>query len=181
MDGDNVSWNPDLEHWLDVQDFQAKLDEAASHDHPAGSLCPGCSATLTEAVNLYGDDFLAGFSLPDSSEFDEWQFFQIESLRRTLAEALQKLIDWHTANGEFEAAIAYARRWLALDNLQEPAHQALMRLYAWAGEQASAIRQYKECARLLREKLKLEPDAETRAIYEAIHSKRLPPLAASRY
>jgi predicted ATPase/DNA-binding SARP family transcriptional activator len=175
LDGDNVSWNPDFDLWLDLKEFQAKLDAAASHGHPAGTLCPGCSTTLTDAVKLYSDDFLAGFSLPDSSEFDDWQFFQAEGLRRSLAEALQKLVDWHTANGDFEQAISYARRWLALDSLHEPAHQALMRLYAWAGEQASAIRQYKECARLLREKLKLEPDGDTRALYEAIQAKRLSP------
>lgn len=175
LDGENVSWNPDFDLWLDVKEFQARLDEAASHHHPAGSLCPGCSNALAEAANLYTDDFLAGFSLPDSSGFDEWQFFQAEGLGRALAESLQKLVDWHTANREFEQAISYARRWLALDTLHEPAHQALMRLYAWAGEQAAALRQYKECARLLREKLKLEPDAETRALYATIQAKRLAP------
>ena len=30
---------------------------------------------------------------------------------------------------DVERAIAYARRWLSLDPLHEPAHQALMRLY----------------------------------------------------
>ena len=175
LEGDNVSWNPDFEIWLDIKDFQTKLDEAATHGHPAGSLCTGCSALLADSVHLYSDAFLSGFSLPDSAEFDEWQFFQAESLGRGLADALQKLVGWHAANGEFEPAISYARRWLAMDTLHEPAHQSLMRLYAWAGEQASAIRQYKECARLLRENLKLEPDAETRALYEAILEKRLPP------
>jgi len=175
LDGDNLSRNPDYDLWLDLESYQSKLDEAASHDHPSGSLCPVCSSALTEAVKLYTDSFMAGFNLPDSPEFDDWQFFQAEGLRRTLAEALQKLINWHIANREFGKAIVYARRWLALDNLHEPAHQTLMRLYAWNGEQASAIRQYKESARLLREKLGLEPDAETLALYKAIQTKQVPP------
>lgn len=175
LDGDTVNWNPGFELWLDVKDFQFRLDRTASHDHSAGSPCPDCSATLTEAVNLYTDDFLAGFSLPDSPEFDDWQFFQAESLRRLLSDALQTLIDWRTHNGDYTQAIAYARRWLALDSLHEPAHQTLMRLYAWAGERASALRQYDECARLLREKLKLQPDEETRRLYEAIKTRQLQP------
>ncbi|HRF97455.1 MAG TPA: hypothetical protein PLZ51_19745, partial [Aggregatilineales bacterium] len=36
------------------------------------------------AVALYRDDFMRGFSLPDSDAFDEWQFFQSQSLRQRL-------------------------------------------------------------------------------------------------
>jgi pimeloyl-ACP methyl ester carboxylesterase len=173
LDGDNVSWNPDFDLWLDVKTYQSKLDEAASHSHSAGSLCSNCSAALTDAVNLYTDKFMAGFSLPDSPGFDEWQFFQAESLRRALSEALQKLIDWHTANKELEQAITYARRWLSLDLLHEPAHRSLMRLYAWSGQQAAALRQFQECLRILQEELGVEPEEETRSVYEAVKSRTL--------
>jgi DNA-binding SARP family transcriptional activator/pimeloyl-ACP methyl ester carboxylesterase len=174
LEGDTVSWNPVFDVWLDVKEFQSKLAEAASHDHLGGTPCPSCSTALAEAANLYTDRFLAGFSLPDSSQFDEWQFFQAESLIRSLAEALQNLIAWHTAKGEFESAIAYARRWLALDNLHEPAHQTLMRLYAWAGQQAAALRQYQECLRILQD-LGVEPEEETLTLYEAIKTRTLAP------
>jgi DNA-binding SARP family transcriptional activator/alpha-beta hydrolase superfamily lysophospholipase len=180
LDGGNVCRNPDFELWLDVKEFQTRLDEVASHGHPAGSLCPACSAALAEAVDLYSDDFLAGFSLPDSPEFDEWQFFQAEGLRRSLAEALHNLIAWHISCEQYQQAIPYARRWLALDGLHEPAHQALMRLYAWAGEHAAAIRQYQECRRTLAEEMGVEPQEETQALYEAIKSRTLAfPVATS--
>jgi DNA-binding SARP family transcriptional activator/pimeloyl-ACP methyl ester carboxylesterase len=175
LEGDNVSWNPASDFWLDVREFQSKLDEVASHNHSSGSPCPNCVTSLADAVGFYTDDFLAGFSLPDSQEFDEWQFFQAESLRRLLAEALQKLIEWHTSNGEFEQAITYARRWLMLDNLHEPAHRTLIRLYAWAGQQAAALRQYQECLRILRDGLGVEPEEETQALYEAVKTRTLAP------
>ena len=38
---------------------------------------------------------MAGFSLPDSPAFDEWQFYQREALRQHLVEALQTLVAWH--------------------------------------------------------------------------------------
>ena len=68
-----------------------------------------------EAAALYRDNFLAGFTLRDSPGFDDWQFFQAESLRRELAAALERLVRAHCARAEYEPAIDYARRWLRLD------------------------------------------------------------------
>ena len=52
-----------------------------SHQH-LWKACPACIDVLSEAVELYRADFLEGFTLPDSPEFDEWQFFETEDLRR---------------------------------------------------------------------------------------------------
>jgi DNA-binding SARP family transcriptional activator len=126
---------------------------------------------LRQAVALYTTDFLAGFSLPDCPEFDQWQLLEAESLRRTAAEAMQELIRWHTGRQEYTAAIELAYRWLALDPYHEPAHRSLMQLYAWTGQQAAALRQYEECKRLLRDALDTLP--ETQRLHEEIRSKRL--------
>ena len=98
---------------------------------------------------MYQSDFMAGFTLPDAPGFDEWQFFQAEELRRSLADALRRLIKSHTSRGEYTQAIPYARRWLSLDPLHEPAQRRLMQLYAWSGQQSAALRQYQECRRIL--------------------------------
>ena len=86
-------------------------------------------------MNLYREDFLTGFTLPDCLDFDEWQFFHTEGLRQELAVALERLVRGYSIQGAYEAAIPYALRWLALDPLHEPAHQHLMQLYAQAGQQ----------------------------------------------
>ncbi|HRJ41641.1 MAG TPA: BTAD domain-containing putative transcriptional regulator, partial [Caldilineaceae bacterium] len=78
----------------------------------------------------------------------------------------------HQTAGDPAAAIPYARRLLALDNLHEPAHRGLMRLYALAGQQAAALRQYEECLRLLDEELGVPPEAETTELHEAIRTRR---------
>src|SRR6185503_7667804 len=79
------------------------------------------------------------------------------------------------AQGELETAIVYARRWLALDPLHEPAHRYLMLLYAWSGQWSAAFRQYRECARLLERELGVPPHEETIQLYEHIKAGR-PPL-----
>jgi len=169
----NISLNPASDMWLDVAEFGSRVTKARSHEHPA-PLCPECLAALSEAAALYTGDFMAGFNLPDSPQFDEWQFFQSDGLRQALAESLQKLIEVHSGSGAYEPAIEFARRWLLLDALHEPAHRQLMKLYALAGQQSAALRQYQECARILEEELGLSPEEETRQLYEAIRAKQFP-------
>ena len=166
--------------WVDVYRFRELLAECAAHGHPEAKVCPACLSPLSEAVSLYRDDFLAGFGLRDSFAFDDWQYFQAEELRRELAVALEKLARGHGAAGEWEAAIAHARRRLLLDPLHEPAHRTLMQLYALSGERASALRQYRECVRVLERELGVAPLEETTLYYRAIQEgSAVPPLSAA--
>lgn len=167
------------ELWLDVAQFQAHLADCRTHGHPDTVVCPACLSSLEAAVARYRDDFLAGFSLRDSSEFDEWQFFQAESLRRSLAGALERLVRGFADQAAYAAALPYARRWLSLDNLHEPVHRWLMQLYAWSGEHAAALRQYRECVRILDSELGVPPLPETTALYTAVLEHRTMPTPTS--
>ena len=154
--------------WLDVTHFRRLLATAQNHDHPSDEVCPACLSSLTEAISLYRDDFLAGFTLPDAPDFDEWQFFQTESLRQDLASALERLVRLHSTRGDFEAALPHARRRLALDPLHEPAHRQLIQLYAQSGQQAAALRQYQVCLETLDAEFGVALSEETNALYDRI-------------
>lgn len=136
-------------------------------------------AKLTTAVNQYEADFLEGFNLPDCHAFEEWQLAQAAELRHGLGTTLAALVAWHQQQAEFELALQFARRWLELDTLHEEAHRQLMTLYAQAGQQAAALRQYESCARLLAEELGVEPEEETVALYTAIKSREIVSVAKS--
>lgn len=120
---------------------------------------------LEDAVAAYGGDFLAGFTLSDSPEFDDWQAEQTDALRGELTAALERLA---SRSSEPSAALAYARRWVHADPLAEPAHRAVMRLLFRAGDRAAALRQFRECATLLDRELGVRPMAETTALRDAI-------------
>ena len=156
------------EAWVDVDRFRSLLAECAAHGHAAGEVCPACLSPLSEAVSLYRDDFLAGFGLRDSFAFDDWQFFQAEELRRELAGALERLARGYAQAHDWDPAIGHARRLLLLDPLHEPAHRLLMHLYALAGERAAALRQYRECVRVLERELGVAPLEETTLLYRTI-------------
>ena len=164
INADTIALNPALDRWLDVDVFK---NRARLGLHPTRN-----SAALVEAVELYADDFMAGFNLTDSPEFDEWQFFQREELRQTFAQVLVQLTELLEEGGEFEEAVPYARRWLVLDSMHEPAHRKLMQLYALAGQQAAAIRQYDECVCILDEELGVPPEEETSTLFEAIRTRQ---------
>jgi DNA-binding SARP family transcriptional activator/predicted ATPase len=159
---------------VDIWAFDDAL-AAAEHHHRAGdALCVECLAGLATAVDLYRDDFLQGFTLRDSLEFDDWQVAQAERWRRALAAALAHLVTGHVTQGDLDAAVGYARRWLELDPLREDAHRWLMQLYSWTGARDLALRQYRDAVRVLDTELGVEPLPETTALYEAIQENRLP-------
>jgi DNA-binding SARP family transcriptional activator len=172
-DGEQITLARPDDLWLDVARFQACLEQTQAHDHPPGEFCPTCLPLLHEAADLYRADFMEGFTLSNTPEFDDWQFFQAESLRQDLAVVLEQLAHSYTGQKDYETAILYARRWLNLDPLHEPAHRMLMQLYAASGQQAAALRQYEECARLLDDEFGLPPEPETATLYEAIKANRL--------
>jgi DNA-binding SARP family transcriptional activator/class 3 adenylate cyclase/tetratricopeptide (TPR) repeat protein len=168
---DTIRLHPAADLWLDSAMFRQRVT-AGLPAAPADALAPERVAHLTTAIELYADDFLAGFTLPDSPSFDEWQFFQRESLCQLYGQVLEQLIAAHRAAKSWDTAIGYARRWVALDRLHEPAQRTLMQLYAWAGQSAAAVRQYQECVRLLDAELGAVPEAETTALYETIRTRQ---------
>ncbi len=169
---ETLALNPQTDLCVDVIEFERALAECKSHQHPASDVCNDCVPALTRAAELYRDDFLTGFSLRDSPNFDDWQFFTAENLRREFAGALEKLVRYHSAQKAYAPAIEYARRWLALDSLHEPAHRQLMQLYAASDQRAAALRQYHECARILEKELGVAPLAETTRLYEEIKEQK---------
>lgn len=122
---------------------------------------------LDDAAGLYTSDYLAGFSLPDCPEFEEWVFFRREALRSRLVQALERLVGAKIAGGEPRGAVVHATRLAALDPLSESAHRHLIRAHLAAGDRAAAERQGEICARLLRDELGVAPDPATLALLRA--------------
>ncbi len=123
--------------------------------------------SLESAAELYRGDLLDGLAAPDPA-FEDWLRDARQRLRDRAREALSRLMELQRADGEAEAALATARRLVALDPLQESAHRAIMRLHAALGERTLALKQYQACRDLLRDELGVEPDRETERLHEEI-------------
>lgn len=175
-DANQVRLDPAAQLWVDVLAFQATIEELSATAVPTITRAQAAEQ-LAAAVDLYSDDFMAGFSLSNCLAFEEWQELQAAQLRQMLNNALAALVKWHEKQAAYEVAIRYAQRWLSLDTLHEPVHRQLMRLYALTGQQAAALRQYEECARILEAELGVPTQEETTRLFEAIHRREFPAAA----
>ena len=175
---ETVELNPAYPLRVDVRDFEQGAGAIAAHGHDAREVCPRCFDPLETSIGLYRGDFLEGFTLRDSAPFDDWQFYESDRLRRQLAGFLELLAAGLAARGELDPALEHTRRWLSLDSLHEPAHRALMRIYAQRGDRTHALRQYRDCLRILDQELGVSPLEETTRLYEDILENRFKPAGA---
>ncbi|RPJ34557.1 MAG: hypothetical protein EHM35_09745, partial [Planctomycetaceae bacterium] len=88
------------------------------------------AARLEEMVKLYRGEFLQGFFLEDSVEFEEWTLVQRESLHQHVMDACSDLTNYYELHRDFQAARRHALRQLELDPWREEAHCQMMRAQA---------------------------------------------------
>lgn len=169
-----LQFNTESDHALDV----AVFDELSSARQPVADRV----GRLEQAVRLYRDNFLAGFALNDSVDFDDWALLKQEQLNRRAMSVLHELVSHYLALGAYDRAEAHAWRLLELEPYNEEVHRHLMRILAFSGRRSAALSQFETCRRLLLEELGVEPSEETERPYAEIQSGALtsaPPTGES--
>ena len=147
----------------DVTVDLALLDAAAARGDRDG---------LAAAATLARGPFLAGFSLRDSADFDDWRATRAVSVERRVVDVLERLTRLAEADGDVGAAADAASRLVELDPLDEPARRRLMAILARSGDRAGAIRLYRATVATLERELGVQPLAETTELYDAIRDER---------
>ena len=144
----SVRWSPAVDLKVDSHLFESACDRGA----------------FEEACLHYRGDFLAGFSLADCPEFDDWAFYRREALRGRLMHGLERLVQDKNAAGEHFAAAAHAGRLVELDPLSEVYGRYLIRSLLLAGDRSSAERHHAALTERLRDELGVVPEAATEAL-----------------
>jgi WD40 repeat protein/serine/threonine protein kinase len=157
---ETIQFNRASDYELDVAEF-AEL--VSSPDIDASTV-----RQLEGAVQLHPGDFLEGFSIDDSVEFDEWVLLKREKFIRQLSDALYRLAGYYEGEGDYKQALVYARRQVAIEAWSEEANRQVMRLLTLSGQRGAALVQYDNLATILETELDTEPEEETRALYEQI-------------
>jgi len=132
-----------------------------------------------DAAALYCGAFLEGLAIEKSTEFEEWLLLQREYYARMAATLFARLVRHYTASGDYDVALGWAQRWLALDPWQEEAHRTIMSVLAVAGRRCDALAHYATCRQVLLDGLGAEPSAATTAFYEEIDHERFVVSSAS--
>jgi DNA-binding SARP family transcriptional activator len=154
----------------DAARFAGLADACAAHAHAQVEACAECAPRLREAALLYGGPLLAGASLSRSPLYDEWLLAARARLERQALEVFGALARAAEGAGDHGQLCHYARRQLEIEPWLEPAHRQLMLGLALAGDRGAAMAQYKLCRAALAGELGVEPDGETRALYERIRT-----------
>ncbi len=134
---------------------------------------------LAAAMALYRGEFLAGFSVPDAEEFEQWLLGLRERCVQLALRGYGLLAMRYEALRDFAAARDALARAIELNPLQEDLQRAAMRIDFFAGDRAGAIRRYEHLRRLLDDELGVPPLEETRALYDAIITDTMAPIAPS--
>lgn len=160
---------------IDLWRFEDSIQATFGHGHEDTAVCTECLPHLQRVSETYRGDFLEGFSVRGSPEFEDWARMVGESLRMRTGEALRRLAMAHAVSGDYQAAIVAVNQWISLDQLHEPAYRMLMLLNAWAGDRAGSIEAFRRCVAVLDRELGVSPLEETSELYETILDEDLPP------
>jgi len=135
---------------IDVAEFTLAAGRARGSRDPAD---------YRTALAWYGGELL-----PDD-RYEDWATAPRETLRGVYCGLLRAAATLYEERGESGAAIDALERLVADEATDEPAHLALMRMYARVGNGAAALRQYNVLRETLVRELDAEPGRAARSLY----------------
>ncbi len=144
-----VTFNAQAAHWLDV----AQLERAPAPGESDGE--------RIARVALYQGELLPGF-------YDDWVAPERDRVQAVYETRMRELMEHLLAAHQWQTAVTWAEKWIALGQTPEAAYRALMVAYASLGDRAQAAAAYERCAQALHNELGVEPSDETRALYEQL-------------
>ena len=124
--------------------------------------------SLKQATSLYRGEFMQGFTLGGSAEFQTWLEEQRENWIESHNQIMRRLVDSLLDQRDMQRAIHHVDRWLKLEPWQERAHRQRMWLYWQTGEVDKALQHYRQYTRQLERELGAEPVEDTQKLYESI-------------
>ncbi len=157
---------------VDVNRFRTLMASCPARSHPVNEVCAACEPYMKEAVALWRDPFMHGFTVANSIQFDDWQFAEGEALRRELTETLDALIHYYAQTEDWASAARYARQWLQVDALNELAYRQLMKALAQQGKRSEALQAFAECSAVLNAEMGLAPEGATQDLAESIRASK---------
>jgi DNA-binding SARP family transcriptional activator len=131
---------------------------------------------LAAAAELYAGELLEGFDVvaDDAADFNDWLRDERKRLLDVAIDVYSRLTDLQADAGQFDQAIASARRTVKLEDLREASHCRLMKAYALAGRRDQAVQSYNSLCAILRRDLGMDPDPSTTTLYKAIRDGSFP-------
>ncbi len=153
---DEISFNWDSNHWLDVVVFEEQIEQILAK--PVAAILSKDVRILKEVLQLYTGDLL-------ESLYDDWAIQAQERLRCLYLDCLEHLMRYYKHHGLYAESLVYGQQILDREPLREEIHREIMRLYLENGQRVLAVQQYEICRQILDQELDLTPMKETDLVY----------------
>ena len=143
--------------WLDVEEFQRLTAQAHAlerQDNQTAAL-----AAYESAVNLYQGQFIA-------DSYDDWVLLRRESLKDQYLFSVARLADAAFDRHDYHGCLFYCQRLLEHDPCREDAYRRMMLCHARLGQPTRVRSWYELCVRTLRSELEVDPEPETKWLFE---------------
>lgn len=130
-------------------------------------LTPEATSTinqLKEKLELHSGPFLHNLKIPDSNLYASWLHAWQNHYETQLSYYRHAVVSHYIEQNETESVLTYVKWWLLQTPDDEACYRFLIRLYLEAGDRDAALRAYQLCEKTLRDRLNIEPSAETQAL-----------------
>lgn len=165
ISGEKVGMCPGMPYWMDVLALEQDLPRLSRI--PTADLTPAYVHDLKQLLKLYRGEFLSTL-LIDNLNFEIWQLLTHQNLIHLVIEALDKLIDYHAYQHNYQEALGNARHLVEIDPTRSASYRRLMELLALTDQRAAALEVFEHCANRLEKELNVQPSALTIALYKKI-------------
>lgn len=162
------------EAWVDVGSEHIRTTDAVCWDGDRFLLMAE-EEGAGPALSVYGGPFLDDF-YSGATGFEHWASGKRASLARQARRLYRAAVDKALASGDGGGALAFARRWVTTDPLDDEAQHRLIEILAARGERVEALRAYDTYRALLAEE-KLWPLENTEALMERVRAGQQSELA----
>ncbi len=158
--------------WVDAHEAAQLIATTEAHRHRQLQACPPCLSALGRAVDLYQGELLPDTGIQDAPAFEEWLLLRRERMNHQVVTALQNLSAAYVTRKEYERAVAYSRRLIALDPYNEAGYRLLMQSLTHIGQTNEALAIFERLESLLENDLGVQPEPGTRALFQELHASR---------
>lgn len=167
-DAKQLQLNPAAALWLDVREFVRLTAGCPDHRLRRQADCPACLKAAQQAIHLYQDELLPGFSLPGCPEFEQWLLAKRGELHQIAVMTLAWLTARGQQQGQWPEALTYARRWATLEPLAEEPQQTLAQLLMTTGQRHEALHHLAAYQQLVTTELGIAPSASLRDLQQQL-------------
>lgn len=158
-------FNPEIEVWLDIEEFRKTWQRAKSIEHNAG--LPAAVEDYRRAAGIYEGEFL------EDEIYDSWSSPDRENLKEIYLFILDKISENFMLISNHQEAIRVCEKILEKEKCSEDIYRRLMVCYYHIGQRDKSLKLYKKCAKVLKDELEVKPTNKTIELYGKIKESQL--------